>query len=166
MNSQSAPIAVLLLTAAIAWPQCSRATSTCEQLKTAITEGSSLYHEPVPKFELSHVSSADGNSQYFAVSMFKDVRALISCRHGLVETFAADANSNKPASVLHAMILAGAGLHGFGLDWKSALETREELVRTAKISDRQTSEVHVEGGNASLIISAAGVPSFEIDTDR
>jgi hypothetical protein len=33
-------------------------------------------------------------------------------------------------------------------------------------SDQNTAEVHVEGGKASLVISFAAVPSFEIKTDR
>ena len=99
----------------------------------------------------------------------------MSCWHGEVETFAADANSAEPMSVLHTMLLAGIGLHGYGLEWRQALQVRDQLVSLAKASDRQVSEVHVAGGKVSLVISIVGppregnpvgVPTFQIDTDR
>ncbi len=64
------------------------------------------------------------------------------------------------------MLLAGMALHGYGLEWRQALKMRDQLVSLAKASDRQMSEVHVEGGKVSLVISVVGVPSFQIDTDR
>jgi hypothetical protein len=91
---------------------------------------------------------------------------MMSCRYGQVGTFAADANSADPASILHTMLLIAMGLHGYGLEWRAALKMRDQLVGSAKASDRQMSEVHIEGGKISLVISVAGVPSFQIDTDR
>jgi len=147
-------------------PTAVKSAATCDQFKAAMIEGAAQYHEPAPQFRLAHVNSADPNIQYFTIVMFDDARAMLSCWHGEVGTFAADANSTEPMSVLHTMLLAGMGLHGYGLEWRQALEMRDHLVSLAKASDRQMSEIHVEGGKASLVISIVGVPSFEIDTDR
>jgi hypothetical protein len=115
---------------------------------------------------LDHVNPADANSQFFSVTMFDDARAMISCSNGMVETFAADATSDARKSINHTMLLAGLALHGFGLELRQARETRDQLVSLARASDRQMSEVQIEGGRVSLVISVAGVPSFEIKSDR
>jgi hypothetical protein len=141
-------------------PITARAAVSCDQFKAAISEGAAAYKMPTPKFDLART---DGNIQYFSITIFDDARALLSCWYGLVGTFAVDANSTEPVSILHTMLLAGIGLHGYGLDWRQALKTRDQLVETAKASDRQMSEVHVDGGKVSLVISVAGVPSFQID---
>jgi hypothetical protein len=147
-------------------PTAVEAAATCDQFKAAMIEGAAQYHEPPPQFRLAHVNSADPNIQYFAIAMFDDARAMLSCWYGEVGTFAVDANNTEPTSVLHTMLLAGMGLHGYGLEWRQALEVRDQLVSLAKASDRQMSEVHVEGGKVSLVISVAGVPSFQIDSDQ
>jgi hypothetical protein len=65
---------------------------------------------------------------------------------------------------VHVLLLMAIGLHGYGIEWRSALTLRDQLVRMANASDAQTASLHVEGGEASLVISIAGVPSFQIDT--
>jgi hypothetical protein len=40
-------------------------------------------------------------------------------------------------------------------------------MRAAKASDQQTARLAIDGvGEASVVISFAGVPSFQIDTER
>jgi hypothetical protein len=137
--------------------------------------GAAKYKAPPPTFRLEHVNSADANNQFFSITMFEDARAAMSCWHGEVETFAADGNSTEPMSILHTMLLAGIGLHSYGLEWRQAFQVRDQLVSLAKASDRQASEVHVAGAKVSLVISIVGspregtpvgVPTFQIDTDR
>ena len=156
-------------------PMAARAAATCDDFKAAMIEDAAQHQAPPPTFRLEHVNSADANNQFFSNTMFDDARAAMSCWHGEVETFAADANSAEPMSVLHTMLLAGIGLHGYGLEWRQALQVRDQVVSLAKASDRQVSEVHVAGGKVSLVISIVGppregnpvgVPTFQIDTDR
>jgi hypothetical protein len=147
-------------------PTAVKAATSCDQFKAAMSEGAAEYQAPLPKFWLEHVNSADANIQYFTISMFDDARAMMACSYGEVETFAADANGTSPTSIVHTMLLAAMALHGYGLEWRQALKMRDQLVSLAKASDRQMSEVHVEGGKASLVISVVGVPSFQIDTDH
>jgi hypothetical protein len=120
-------------------PVAVRAAVSCNQLKSAFVEGSARYDVPAPQFRLEHVNSADANSQFFRITMFDDARAMISCSNGMVEKFAADANSDARKSINHTMLLAGLALHGFGLELRQALETRDQLVSLAKASDRQMS---------------------------
>ena len=139
-------------------PMAARAAATCDDFKAAMIEDAAQHQAPPPTFRLEHVNSADANNQFFSNTMFDDARAAMSCWHGEVETFAADANSAEPMSVLHTMLLAGIGLHGYGLEWRQALQVRDQLVSLAKASDRQVSEVHVAGGKVSLVISIVGPP--------
>jgi hypothetical protein len=120
---------------------------------------------PAPKFELVHVNEADANIRYWSITMFGDVRSVMSCWYGWVGTFAADANDSEMSSV-HLSLLMGIGLYSYGMEWREALGLRDQLVRAAKASDLQTARFPVEGGEASLVISVAGVPSFQIDTEK
>jgi hypothetical protein len=141
-------------------PMAARA-ATCDQFKAAITEAAAMYHAPVPKFE---VWESPRGVQYLGVVIFDDARSRMSCWHGEVGSFIADTTGTEPMAVMHANLLAGIGLHAFGLAWPQALGTREQLVESAKASG--TAEVQFEGGKASLVITVAGTPSFEIETDN
>jgi hypothetical protein len=67
-------------------------------------------------------------------------------------------------SSLHLLAMMGIGLHGYGLEWRPALHLRDNLMHSAKASDPQTAEILVDDDSrASLVISFAGVPSFQID---
>lgn len=142
------------------------AAPTCEQFKAAIVEGAAQYDAPAPEFRLQHVNSADANVTYWTIVTFGDVRAMMSCWHGRVGTFAADAIDHEMASSLDLLVMMGIGLHGYGLEWRPALYLRDNLVRAANASDPQTAEIPVDDeSKASLVISFVGVPSFQIDTD-
>jgi hypothetical protein len=96
--------------------------------------------------------------------MFSDVRAMMSCWHGCVKTFAADANNSEGMSSLHLSTLMGIGLYSDVLEWSEAIALRDQLMREAtNKDDPQIVERTIDGAKASLIISVAGVPSFQID---
>jgi hypothetical protein len=139
-----------------------QAAATCEQFKEAMIKGATQYQAPAPKFRLDRNSSADPGERYFTISMFRDVRAAMSCSHGSVRFFLADANDREKMS--HLMLMMAIGLHSYGIGLRPALELRDQLVRMAKESDAQSAKLPFEGGEASLVISIAGVPSFQIDT--
>jgi hypothetical protein len=140
-----------------------RAWTTCEQFAARLVEGATYYKTPVPQFDLWHVNDADAGIRYFKIRMFDNVRSIVSCWHGQVGTFAADANDAEPMSAVHLSLLMGIGFYGDGMAWQEAIGARDDLLRAAKAADPQTAEMPVDFGRASLIISVAGAPSFVID---
>lgn len=108
--------------------------ATCEQFKAGIVEGAARYQVPAPKFRLDYVNSADADIQYWTIHTFGDVRAAMSCWHGSVKTFMADANDSEITSSLHLLLLMGIGLQGHGTEWHPALDFRDQLVRAARNS--------------------------------
>jgi hypothetical protein len=156
----------IIATAMLILSPISVKAATCEQFKAGIVEGAAQYQVPAPKFELSTVNAADADIQYWTITMFGDVRAMMSCWHGSVGSFLADANDREMASSLHLLLLMAIGIHGYGMEWRPALDLRDQLVRAAKASDSQTAKLPIDGGGeASLVISFAGVPSFQIGTE-
>jgi hypothetical protein len=159
-------VAILTVLGALSGAGSLHAAPGCDQFKAAIVEGAAKYNAPVPKFRLEHVNSADAGIQYWTIATFNDVRAMISCWHGSVGTFAADANDSEGMSSVHLSLLMGIGLYSYGLEWREAIGLRDQLMRAARASDPQIARLPVEGGEVSLIISFAGVPSFQIDTEN
>jgi hypothetical protein len=151
--------AMLALSPIAAW-----AAATCDDFKAAMIEGARQHQAPPPTFRFAHVNSADDNIQYFRITMFDDVRATVSCWYGDVGSFMVIVKTAEPVAAQHAMLMAGIGLHGYGLESRPAFQLRDQLVSLAKASDRQWSEVHIDGGKASLVIGDRS--SFEIDSDR
>ena len=139
----------------------------CDDFKAALIDGATVYQIPTPTFQLTHVNEPDSDVTHWTIVTFNEIRAKMVCWHGSVSTFAVDANNSKMTSSLHLLLLTGIGLHAYGLEWGPALKLRDDLVRAAKASDPHTANIRIQGGsNASFIISVAGVPSFQIDTER
>ena len=155
-------VAIGLTAAELALWSPSAHAATCNQFKNAMVEGASRHRAPAPKFRLDRTHAADPDEQYFTISMVGDVRAAISCSQGSVRFFLADGKDREKMSDL--MPIMAVGLHAYGIDWRQALELRDQLVRMVKASDAQSAKLGFAGGEASLVISIAGVPSFEIDT--
>ena len=91
---------------------------------------------------------------------------MISCWHGLIGSFLADADDSELMTTVHFVILMGIALHAYGMEWRPALKLRDQLVRAAKASETHVARLPVNGGEASLIISVVGVPSFEIHAKK
>src|SRR4051794_2933505 len=84
------------------------AAPTCDQFKTAIAEAAELYHSPAPKFQLAHVNSVDPERTFWSIAAFEDVRSTMECRHGHVDTFAAETNtSSEVGHSLHLLAMIG-----------------------------------------------------------
>jgi hypothetical protein len=157
-------LAAALAIAALS-PRSAQATP-CEEFTARLLDGAAYYKVPAPKFELVHVNEADANIRYWSITMFGDVRAMMSCWHGSVGTFAADANDNSGMATVHLSLLMGLGLYGYEFDLREAAGLRDQLMREARAAEPQIAKLSVDGGEASLIISFAGVPSFQIDVRR
>jgi hypothetical protein len=143
-------------------PMSANAVS-CEQFKAAIIESAAVYQTPAPTFHMSRANSADPDNRYWEIFMFDDARATVSCWRGSVNTFAASAKVSQPQSSLHLTLLMAMALHGYGLEWRAALLMRDELVRTAEVANPHMAKISFGGRKASLIISLAGLPNFQID---
>jgi hypothetical protein len=139
---------------------------TCEEFVARVVEGAAYYKVPVPKFDLEWVNSADADWRYFKITTFGDVRAIMGCRHGWVDTFAVDANNSEGMSTVHVSALTAIGLYGDGVTWREAIAMRDELMREAKGAEPQIAKRTIEDAEVSLIISFAGVASFQIDNMR
>jgi hypothetical protein len=147
----------------ISWPISAQAIP-CEQFTARFLEGAAYSRLPVPTFELVHVSEIDPNIRYWSITAFGDVRSTMSCWHGSVGTFAVNANTKEDVATLHVSALMGIGLYAYALDWREAVERRNQLMRTAKAQEIQQAKATVEDAEASLIISFAGLASFRIFT--
>jgi hypothetical protein len=152
-------------TLAVALMPMSVQAVTCEQFKMAIIESAALYQWPAPTFHVSHVNSADPNNKYWDVQLFSDVRSMVSCWRGSVDTFAADAKDSHPTSRVHLELLIAMALHGFGLEWRAALLARDKLVSSIEASNPHLAKIAVGARKATLIISIAGVPNFQIELE-
>jgi hypothetical protein len=137
---------------------------TCEQFVARVMEGAAYYKVPVPQFDLEWVNPADADWRAFKITTFGDVRAIMFCRHGWVDTFAVDANDSEGMSTVHVSALTAVGLYGDGLTWQEAIAMRDQLMREAKPA--HVAELTIDGAKASLIISIVGVASFQIDNAR
>ena len=139
---------------------------TCEEFVARFVEGAAVYKVPVPKFDLWWVNPLDADWRYFKITTFDDVRAIMGCRHGWVSTFAVDANDAEGMSTVHVSALTAVGLYGDGLTWEEAVAARNELMREVKGGESLTAKRTIEDAEVSLIISVAGVASFQIDNMR
>jgi hypothetical protein len=90
---------------------------------------------------------------------------MVSCWRGSVDTFAADAKDSRPTSSVHLTLLMAMALHGYGLEWRQALLMRDKPVSTAEASNPHMAKIPLGARKASLIVSIAGVPSFQIDPE-
>ena len=140
--------------------------SRCAEFVVRFNEGATFYQLPSPQFELEQASSADADVTYWKITMFDDVRAMMSCWHGWVHTFMADANDSKGMSSVHALTLMSIGLYSHGLEWPKAIELRNSLIREASEAEPQIAKRIIDDVEASLIISFAGLPSFQIERVR
>jgi hypothetical protein len=104
----------------------------CEQFVARVIEGAAYDKAPVPAFDLEWVNPYDADQRAFKIKTFGDVRAMMLCRHGWVDTFAVDANDSEGMSTVHVKALMAIGLYGDGLDWREATILRDRLVREAK----------------------------------
>jgi hypothetical protein len=134
---------------------------TCEEFVARFFEGAAQYKIPTPRFELAHVNAADPEWRDFIIVTLSDVRSMMSCEHGSVRTFAVDANDAAGLTTVHVGALTALGIYSAGWTWHEATTIRDQLVSKAK--DADIAEQTIEGAKLSLIISGAGVASFQID---
>ena len=154
--------------AMLALSPISAQAASCEQLKAAIIEGAAMDQTPTPTFKsdehLHDLQTDDAGVQYLEITAFDNVDAVMGCWQGSVRTFGAMADDGETMPSVHMMLVMGWGLHGYGLEWKPALELRDRLVKMAQADDRHTAKLPVNGGKVSLVVS--GSVTFQIDADH
>jgi hypothetical protein len=150
--------------AALALNLSSARAVTCEEFAARFAEGAAQSKIPAPKFDLAHVNSADPDWRDFSITTVSDVRSMLSCRHGEIDAYAVDANGPGRTSTDHVGALTAIGIYSDGWTWQEATAIRDQLLRKAK--ETSVAEQTSEGAKFSLIISVAGVASFQIDDSR
>ena len=158
MKRVGAVFAVLLTVAS------AHAAPRCDQFKASIVERAAFNRIPAPTFTLAHINEPDSDLTYWTIDTFADVRAVMICERGVVQVFAVDAEDAEIQSRLHFLLLTAIGLHAYGMEWRPALDFRDDLVRVA--SEARAAYSGVEGAKISLIVNIEGVPSFQIDTEN
>jgi hypothetical protein len=93
--------------------------------------------------------------------MFPDVYMGLSCLNGRLDSFEVMPETREEMASLHAGLTMGIAMHTFGLDWKAALNMRDEMVR--KMSTEGRAETIVEGATIRLYHDMTGIPVFEIE---
>jgi hypothetical protein len=140
-----------------------RAAPSCDEFSARFIEGAA-YYKSEPQFKLDHAGLDD--TGYWTITTFSNVRSMMICWHGLVRTFAVDANDDSISASTNVKALTTVGFYANGLDWQGSVAMRDAIVRAAKSTEAQIARLPVDAGSASYVVSIAGVPSFEIDNAR
>ena len=92
--------------------------------------------------------------------MFPDVYTGLSCLKWHLDTFEVMPENRETIAALHAGLTMGMALHAFGLDWKTALEMRDAMVR--KLSKDDRAETIIDGATIRLHHGVTGAV-FQIE---
>jgi hypothetical protein len=135
-----------------------RAPVTCEQFIASINDGRKEYEAPPLTIG---GTKAYGDYKDSQLTMFPDVYMGLSCLNGRLDTFEVMPESREMTAALHAGLTIGIAMHAFGLDWKTALNMRDEMVR--QMSTEGRAETIVDGATIRLYRGVTGLPVFQIE---
>lgn len=155
-------IAVAL--SAVLWPWGVQAGGlTCDQFKIGLTEALAQYKSGVPRYEF--FGGTDSLKGWLVRGIFEDVNPRMMCKDGHFMDFIVDANSaDDVRATFHVGLFAGMALHAFGLEWAEALSVRDKLAHSRRPAT--ITKLPVGEGVASMAISIAGIPDFELNVTR
>ena len=148
----------------VLWPIGAQAADlTCDQFKVGLAESLAQYKYGAPRYE--PWGGTVRLKAWLVRGIFDDVNPRIMCMNGYFLNFLVDANSaDDVRAALHVGLFAGVALHAFGLEWPEALSVRDELVHTRRPAT--ITKLPVGEGVASMAISVAGIPDFELNATR
>jgi hypothetical protein len=107
----SVAVAALLALA----PSALRAAPSCDEFSARFIEGAAYYKsEPQFKFDYAGLDETG----YWTITTFSNVRSMMICSHGLVRTFAVDANDASISATTNIKALTTVGFYANGLDGK------------------------------------------------
>jgi hypothetical protein len=157
MNRTILAVIVIAITASPS--KAERAPVTCEQFIASINDGGKNYDAPPLTIGKT---LAYGDFKDSQLTMFPDVYMGLSCLNGHLDTFEVMPETREVMAAVRAGLTMGIAMHAFGLDWKTALNMRDEMVR--EMSTEGRAETIVEGGaTIRLHRGMTGIPVFQIE---
>jgi hypothetical protein len=132
---------------------------TCEQFIASMNEGGKNYDAPPVAIIGEPLAYADLKD--FKLRMFPEVYIGLSCLNGHLDTFEVMPDNREMMTSLHAGVTMGIAMHAFGLDWKTALEMRDAMVRKMSKDDR--AETIIDGATIRLYHGVTGIPVSQIE---
>jgi hypothetical protein len=97
------------------------------------------------------------------LAMFPDVYMGLSCLNGHLDSFEVMPDNREMMTAFHAGLMMGMALHAFGLDWKTALKTRDAMVRKLKLSKDDRAETVIDGATIRFYHGITGIGVFQIE---
>ena len=158
MNGRMILVVIVIATAALP-ANAERVPVTCDQFITSLTDGGKEKYD-APSLTIGK-TLAYGDFKDSELTMFPDVYIGLSCLNGQLDSFTVMPETRKPMDVMHAGFTWGIAMHAFGLDWKKALNIRDEMVRV--VSKEGRSETRVDGATIRLYMGVTGIPVFQIE---
>jgi hypothetical protein len=136
-----------------------RVPVTCEQFIASMNEGGKNYDAPPVAIIGEPLAYADLKDS--KLRMFPEVYIGLSCLNGHLDTFEVMPDNREMMTSVHAGVTMGIAMHAFGLDWKTALEMRDAMVRKMSKDDR--AETIIDGATIRLYHGVTGIPVFQIE---
>jgi hypothetical protein len=136
-----------------------RAPVTCEQFIASVNDGGKNYDAPPLPIEKT---LAYGDFKDSQLKMFPDVYMGLSCLNGHLDTFEVMPETREAMAAIRAGLTMAIAMHAFGLDWKTALNMRDEMVREMS-TESGRAETNVEGATIRLHRGITGIPVFQIE---
>jgi hypothetical protein len=132
---------------------------TCEQFIASMNDSPKGYE--APPVAVIGKPLAYGDFKDSKLKMFPDVYIGLSCLNGHLDSFEVMPETREVMAAVHAGFTMGIALHAFGLDWKTGLNMRDEMVR--KMSTDGRAQTIVEGATIRLYRGVTGIPVFQIE---
>lgn len=152
-------LAVIVIAITASPSKAERVPVTCDQFVASINEGGKKYDAP----PLTIGKALEyGDFKDSKLKMFPSVYIGLSCLNGHLDSFEVMPDTREAMAAVRAGLTMGIALHAFGLDWKTALTMRDEMVR--EMSSAGSAETTVDGGaKVRLYRGVTGVPVFQIE---
>jgi hypothetical protein len=151
-------LAVIVIAVTASPSKAERVPVTCEQFIASITDGGKTYD--APPLTIGEALTY-GDFKDSKLRIFPDVYIGLSCLNGHLDSFEVMPDTREAMAAVHAGLTMGIAMHAFGLDWKTALTMRDEMVRS--MSTDGSAETTVEGATIRLNRGVTGVPVFQIE---
>jgi len=145
MRKRSIVLGVLVAAITASPSKAERAPVTCEQFIASINDGGKNYDAPPLTIEKT---LAYGDFKDSQLTMFPDVEVM--------------PETSEAMAAVRAGLTMAIAMHAFGLDWKTALNMRDQMVREMS-TESGRAETNVEGATIRLHRGMTGIPVFQIE---
>jgi hypothetical protein len=160
MRKTMIALASVIVVTAASPSRAERAPVACDQFIAGMNEGAKKYDAPPVAIIGEPLVYGEGFTDS-KLKMFLDVYIGLSCLNGHLDSFEVMPDTREAMASTHAGLTMGMALHAFGLDWKTALNQRDAMVR--KMSKNDRAETVVDGAIIRLYHGITGIPVFQIE---